>query len=117
MLSACSIVGSGLGARRMSISIRVDVAPPALPTYEQPPIPGDGYLWVPDIGHGIRVKPIIIWTPATWVLAPEPGVFEPYPDIGRWGDGFYVFHEGLLGAACRLYWRYWTMFKVYNGRG
>ncbi|MGO9425440.1 MAG: hypothetical protein ACLP6Z_08620 [Steroidobacteraceae bacterium] len=27
--------------------ISANVAPPDLPVYEQPPIPGDGYLWTP----------------------------------------------------------------------
>ncbi len=29
------------------ISISVAFAPPALPVYEQPLVPGDGYLWIP----------------------------------------------------------------------
>src|SRR6202158_2360966 len=29
------------------ISISVTIAPPELPVYEQPPVPGPGYLWTP----------------------------------------------------------------------
>jgi len=29
------------------ISVSITIAPPALPVYEQPVIPGSGYLWTP----------------------------------------------------------------------
>ena len=61
--------------------ISVDVPPPPLPIYEQPIIPGPGYLWVPgywawsdDFGY--------YWVPGTWVLAPEPGLLWT-PASGR----------------------------------
>ena len=31
------------------IGISISLAPPELPTYEQPLCPGDGYLWTPWI--------------------------------------------------------------------
>jgi len=34
-------------ACRAQISIRVGFAPPELPVYEQPPCPGDDYIWTP----------------------------------------------------------------------
>lgn len=103
MLSACSIVALSAGAHaQMSISIRVDVAPPALPTYEQPPIPGDGYLWVPGYWAWDPGQADYYWTPATWVLAPEPGLLWT-PGYWAWGDGFYVFNEGYWGPHVGYY--------------
>jgi len=31
----------------VSFGISVGFAPPALPVYVQPPIPGEGYVWMP----------------------------------------------------------------------
>src|SRR6516225_11365812 len=50
--------------------IAVDVAPPPLPVYDQPPIPAPGYIWTPgywawDDATGYY------WVPGTWVLPPE----------------------------------------------
>ena len=52
------------------IGISVRIGPPALPVYEQPICPGDGYLWSPgywawsdDDGY--------YWVPGTWVEAPD----------------------------------------------
>ena len=30
-----------------AVAISVTIAPPPLPLYAQPPIPGDGYIWTP----------------------------------------------------------------------
>ena len=55
------------------IGIAVDIAPPPLPVYDQPPIPAPGYIWTPgywawddDTGY--------YWVPGTWVLPPEPAL-------------------------------------------
>ena len=52
------------------IGIFVNFGPPALPVYEQPICPADGYLWAPgywayDYNGGYY------WVPGTWVIA-EP---------------------------------------------
>ena len=48
MLSATSLVGFSPAVQaQLSVDIRVSVAPPPLPYYEQPPIPAEGYLWMP----------------------------------------------------------------------
>src|SRR5271166_452784 len=60
--------------------VRVTVAPPALPVYEQPPCPADGYLWTPGYWHwGVGGY---FWVPGTWVQPPRMGVlWTP----GYWG--------------------------------
>jgi hypothetical protein len=79
----------------------VDVAPPPLPDYEQPPIPDTGYLWVPgywawadDVGY--------YWTPGTWVLPPEPGLLWT-PGYWGWYNGAYVFYPGYWGTQVGFY--------------
>jgi len=84
------------------IGVSITVGPPALPVYEQPVCPGDGYLWTPgywaydsDIGD-------YYWVPGTWVLAPEPG-FLWTPAWWGWGDGAFIFHEGFWGPHVGFY--------------
>jgi hypothetical protein len=83
------------------IDIQVDLAPPPLPVYDQPLIPGDGYLWVPgywawddDIGF--------YWVPGTWVLPPAPGLLWT-PGYWGWDDGVYIFHVGYWGPHIGFY--------------
>jgi len=90
------------GASFAQIGISIHIGPPALPVYEQPLCPGDGYLWTPgywaydyDIGE-------YYWVPGTWVLAPEPGFLWTPPWWG-WVGGAFVFHEGWWGPHIGFY--------------
>jgi hypothetical protein len=82
-------------------SIAVDVAPPPLPVYDQPPIPAPGYIWTPgnwawDDNTGYY------WVPGTWVLPPEPALLWT-PGYWGWNDGVYAFHEGYWGPEVGFY--------------
>src|SRR6516165_1367366 len=84
-----------------SIGIAVDIAPPPLPVYDQPPIPAPGYIWTPgywawddDTGY--------YWVPGTWVLPPEPALLWT-PGYWGWNDGVYAFHEGYWGPEVGFY--------------
>src|ERR1700690_3449286 len=53
--------------------ISVQIAPPVLPVYVQPPMPAEGYIWTPgywawDASTGYY------WVPGTWVEPPTVGV-------------------------------------------
>src|SRR5450432_1843474 len=74
--------------------VRISVAfgPPALPVYEQPVCPGDGYLWTP--GYWAWDGDDYYWVPGTWVEAPEVGVLWTPPWWG-WEGGAFLFHEGF----------------------
>ncbi len=81
--------------------VSVDVEPPPLPVYDQPPIPEPGYLWVPgywawddDVGY--------YWVPGTWVLPPEPELLWT-PGYWGWDDGLYLFHPGYWGPQIGFY--------------
>lgn len=75
--------------------------PPELPEYQQPPCPGDNYIWTPgywnyDSGQGYY------WVPGAWVLAPYTGaLWTP----GWWSDdnGRYGFHRGFWGHHVGYY--------------
>jgi hypothetical protein len=82
------------------VAAQVTVAPPELPEYEQPPCPGEGYLWTPGYwGWGAGGY---YWVPGTWVLPPRVGVlWTP----GYWGfvGGAYVWHAGYWGPHVGFY--------------
>jgi len=45
--------------------------PPALPDYQQPPCPGDGYIWTP--GYWNYASTGYYWVPGVWTRAPYTG--------------------------------------------
>jgi hypothetical protein len=77
--------------------------PPQLPDYQQPPCPGDDYMWTPGYwdyynGQGYY------WVPGAWVLAPYAGALWTPSwwgfDRGRFGlhRGFWGRHIGYYGG-------------------
>jgi len=73
---------------QVGVEISVNVPPPELPIYDQPPIPGDGYLWTPGYWAWSDDDQDYYWVPGTWVLAPEPGFL--------WTPGYWVFRGGVF---------------------
>jgi hypothetical protein len=82
------------------VGVQITIAPPALPVYEQPICPGDGYIWTP--GYWAWNDGGYFWVPGTWVLAPEVGFLWTPPYWG-WGGGFYAFHAGYWGPHIGFY--------------
>jgi len=82
------------------IGISVTIGPPALPVYEQPLCPGDGYIWTP--GYWAYGPDGYYWVPGTWVLAPRVG-FLWTPPWWEWFGGRYVFHDGYWGPRVGFY--------------
>jgi len=78
----------------------VDVAPPPLPVYEQPPIPGDGYVWTP--GYWAYGASGYYWVPGTWVLPPYAGALWT-PGYWGWDNGYYAFSPGYWGLSIGFY--------------
>jgi WXXGXW repeat (2 copies) len=83
------------------VVISVSFGPPALPVYEQPVCPEDGYIWTPgywayddDDGY--------YWVPGTWVEAPQPGYLWT-PGYWGWDGGVFIFHEGYWGEHVGYY--------------
>jgi YXWGXW repeat-containing protein len=101
-LGLCVIPALRPANAQISIGISVGIPPPPLPFYEQPVIPGPGYIWIPgywawgdDIGD-------YYWVPGTWVLAPTPGLLWT-PAYWGWNDGAYVFYPGYWGPHVGFY--------------
>jgi hypothetical protein len=81
------------------VGVSVNIAPPALPVYVQPPMPAAGYVWTP--GYWAWDVDGYYWVPGTWVLAPMGMLWTP----GYWGwaDGAYLWHAGYWGPHIGFY--------------
>lgn len=82
------------------VFVSVTIAPPVLPVYEQPPCPGDGYIWTP--GYWAYGPDGYYWVPGTWVVAPQPG-FLWTPGYWGWNEGAYFWHPGYWGPHVGFY--------------
>jgi hypothetical protein len=85
---------------QVGIGISVNFGPPALPVYEQPICPADGYLWTP--GYWAFYDGDYYWVPGTWVQAPQVG-FLWTPGYWGWGGNAFIFHEGYWGPQVGYY--------------
>lgn len=87
LLLAATLLGSPLiltaspqaSAQEALSGCPVQIAPPALPVYVQPPMPEAGYIWTP--GYWARADTDYYWVPGTWAEPPAVGVLWP-PPIG-----------------------------------
>jgi hypothetical protein len=84
------------------IAISVNFAPPALPVYEQPACPEDGYIWVPGYWAWDADYEDYYWVPGTWVPSPEEGYLWTPPWWG-WENGAYLFHDGYWAPQVGFY--------------
>jgi hypothetical protein len=96
------VVLSMSAASFAQIAISVRFGPPALPVYEQPPCPSEGYIWTPGYWAYDYDAADYYWVPGTWVLAPEVGVLWT-PGWWGWGGEAFIFHEGYWGPRVGFY--------------
>ena len=83
------------------VFVSVTIAPPELPVYEQPPIPGYGYIWTP--GYWAYYEPYgFYWVPGTWVRPPTIG-FLWTPGYWGWNNGVYIWNAGYWGPHVGFY--------------
>jgi WXXGXW repeat (2 copies) len=100
LLAFCAVIFLQL-TYGQAVAVSVSFGPPALPVYDLPLCPGDGYLWTPgywawDPDYGYY------WVPGTWIMAPQPG-FLWTPGWWGWGDGGFFFHEGYWAPHVGFY--------------
>lgn len=84
------------------VNISISIGPPALPVYEQPICPGDGYIWTPGYWAYDDSVSDYYWVDGEWVMAPEEGMLWT-PGYWGWGDGGYRFNEGYWGLQVGFY--------------
>src|SRR6476619_109542 len=82
------------------VDITVAIAPPELPVYDQPEIPGPGYIWTP--GFWAYAPDGYYWVPGTWVEPPTVGLLWT-PGYWGWRDGLYAWHAGYWGPHVGYY--------------
>jgi hypothetical protein len=76
--------------------------PPPIPSYAQPAMPEEGYLWTPGFWAWRKDVPDYYWVPGTWVKPPRAGLLWTPPYWSR-VDGGYVFHAGYWSDAVGFY--------------
>ena len=82
------------------IGIYVSFGPPAIPVYEQPICPDEGYIWIP--GYWAWDGTEYYWVPGYWALPPEVG-FLWTPGYWEWSGFGFFFHQGYWGPHVGWY--------------
>lgn len=91
---------STVAAQAQIVDIQASVAPPPLPVYAQPAIPGPGYIWTP--GYWSWNGSDYFWVPGAWVLPPRVGLLWT-PGYWGWNNGVYLFRTGYWGPVVGFY--------------
>ena len=79
LLVALTAMSLPFGSSAQTVDVNVAIAPPELPVYDQPEIPGPGYIWTPGFwGYG----------PEGYYWVREPGLsLRPSASSGPQGIG------------------------------
>ncbi len=85
---------------QIAVGVSIRVAPPAIPVYEQPPCPTEGYLWTP--GYWSYGAAGYYWVPGVWVAPPRVGLLWT-PGYWGWGGSVYAWHAGYWGPHVGFY--------------
>ena len=99
LLIAVALLGVSMAGGAQTF-VSVSIAPPALPVYVQPAIPGPGYIWTP--GYWAYGPAGYYWVPGTWALPPAVGLLWT-PGYWGWRNGAYAWHGGYWGPRVGYY--------------
>jgi WXXGXW repeat (2 copies) len=83
------------------IGISVSFGPPAIPVYEQPACPQEGFIWTPGYWN-YEDDGGYYWVPGTWIEAPQPN-FLWTPGYWGWGGSAFLWHGGYWGPTVGFY--------------
>src|SRR5437763_15981046 len=87
-------------AARAQVNVSITVGPPPLPVYEQPELPGPGYLWTP--GYWSYGPEGYFWVPGTWVQPPAAGLLWT-PGYWSWSPVGFTWNPGYWGPQVGFY--------------
>lgn len=103
LLSLLLLLAAGFawtGVASAQISVNINIAPPVLPVYVQPPCLEPGLIWTP--GYWAWGPEGYYWVPGVWVAPPRPGLLWT-PGYWAWNDGLYVWNAGYWGIHVGFY--------------
>jgi hypothetical protein len=86
---------------KAQVSLSIDIAPPALITYDQPECPGDGYMWIPGY-WAYSPETGYYWIPGYWTLPPDPGLYWT-PGYWAFNGAAYIWNAGYWGSNVGFY--------------
>ena len=101
LFSFVFLIFSHAASAQVAVGISVNFGPPALPVYEQPLCPAEGYIWTPGY-WAYDDEDGYYWVPGTWVEAPQVG-FLWTPAWWGWGGSAFFYHEGYWGPRVGFY--------------
>jgi hypothetical protein len=101
LFAVVMLAAPAVSPAQVSVGVSVTFGPPALPVYEQPPIPSPGYIWVPGY-WAWDPEYSYYWVPGVWVLAPYPGALWT-PGYWAWSNGVFIWNEGYWGPVVGFY--------------
>ena len=87
---------------QLSVNVRIDVAPPPIPVYEQPMCPSEGYVWVPGYWKYDDYNNEYYWVDGRWVRPARIGWFWT-PGYWAANAGYYTWHRGYWGPTVGYY--------------
>jgi hypothetical protein len=102
LLAVAALVAPTVAFPQLAVDVEVNVPPPPLPVYDQPPIPAPGYIWTP--GYWAYGPDGYYWVPGTWAEPPEvgllwtPGYWECERDVYFFHAGYWGPHVGFYGG-------------------
>jgi WXXGXW repeat (2 copies) len=102
MLAAATVVSVSPAAAQVAVGISVGFGPPAIPVYDQPACPGDGYYWTPGYWAWDADVQDYYWVPGTWVEPPDAGLLWT-PGYWGWNDAAFVWNDGYWGPTIGFY--------------
>jgi hypothetical protein len=102
LIAALLSLNSMVEKAEAGLYVSITVAPPPLPVYVQPAIPGPGYMWAPGYWAWDDSDGDYYWVPGAWVPAPSPGLLWT-PGYWGWSNGVYAWNDGYWGPHVGFY--------------
>jgi hypothetical protein len=87
---------------QVAVGITVGFGPPAIPVYDQPICPGDGYIWTPGYWAWDADFDDYYWVPGTWVEPPDVGLLWT-PGFWGWNGAAFGWTDGYWGPVVGFY--------------
>jgi WXXGXW repeat (2 copies) len=87
---------------QVAVGVSVGFGPPAIPVYDQPVCPGDGYIWTPGYWAWDADFDDYYWIPGTWVEPPDVGLLWT-PGYWAWNGDAFMFNDGYWGPEVGFY--------------